>query len=207
MANDDTWPTIDAERQALATDLRGIPDDQWTLRTLCTDWTVQDLLAHMTATAKITPASFFPKLIGSGFSFNRLQAKDIARERGASPAETLANFESVLTSRKRPPGPVETMLGECIIHPEDIRRALGIKHDYPTAAVARVATFYTGSNLIVGAKKRIAGVRLVATDADWSHGDGPEARGPVLSILLAMTGRKPALEDLEGDGVATLRTR
>ena len=31
--------------------------------------------------------------------------------------------------------------------------------------------------------------------------------GPILDLLMAMTGRKPALESLSGDGVATLRSR
>jgi len=50
-------------------------------------------------------------------------------------------------------------------------------------------------------------VTLRATDADWSHGSGPEAAGPALSLLLAMTGRTAALDDLTGDGVAVLRSR
>ncbi len=36
---------------------------------------------------------------------------------------------------------------------------------------------------------------------------GPEVAGPVLSLVLAMTERKAALDDLSGDGVATLRSR
>jgi hypothetical protein len=31
--------------------------------------------------------------------------------------------------------------------------------------------------------------------------------GPVLSLVMAMTGRKQADDDLSGDGVATLRSR
>jgi hypothetical protein len=91
----------------------------------------------------------------------------------ASPADTLANFESVLTSVKHPPGPTATWLGETIVHSEDIRRALGIKHAYPADAVVTVADFYKGSNLLIGSKNRIAGLTLRATDADWSHGTGP----------------------------------
>jgi len=70
-----------------------------------------------------------------------------------------------------------------------------------------VADFYKGSNLIIGSKKRVAGIKLRATDADWSFGDGPEVSGPIVSLVLAMTGRKPALDGLSGDGVATLRSR
>ena len=44
-------------------------------------------------------------------------------------------------------------------------------------------------------------------DADWSHGTGPEVKGPILSLVMAMTGRTVADDDLAGDGVATLRSR
>jgi len=203
----DIWPTVHEERKALVTELANIADDQWSKTSLCSEWTVRDVLAHMTATAKITPATFFPKLISSGFSFARLQAKDNARERGDSPAETLANFEAVVTSVKHPPGPADTMLGETLIHSEDIRGALGIQHSYPVGATIRVADFYGGSNLIIGAKKRIAGLTLRATDTDWSHGTGPEVAGSIMGIVMAMTGRKSALDNLTGAGVAALRAR
>jgi hypothetical protein len=74
-------------------------------------------------------------------------------------------------------------------------------------AVVAVADFYKGSNLLIGAKKRIEGVTLKATDTDWSHGSGPEASGPMLSLVMAMTGRRAALDDLAGPGVDTLRRR
>ena len=71
----------------------------------------------------------------------------------------------------------------------------------------RVADFYKGSNLVIGAKNRIAGLRLRATDVDWSRGDGPEVEGPITSLVMAMTGRKAAIGDLSGEGVATLSSR
>lgn len=207
MAKADIWPVILSERKALATDLASLPPKRWSSPSLCGDWTVQDVLAHMTGTAKISGASFFPKLIGAGFSFDRLQAKDIQREKGNSPADTLTGFEEIETSRKHPPGPGDTMLGETLIHAEDIRRSLGIDHHYPTDAVVQVADFYKGSNLIIGTKRRIAGLSLRATDTDWSHGTGPEVAGPMLFLLMAMSGRKSALDHLTGDGVATLESR
>jgi len=161
----------------------------------------------MTATAKISPPQFFVKMIGSGFSLKRMQTKDIAVARGSSPADTLSRFKAEVSSTKHPPGPNETWLGEVVIHAEDIRRPLGITHDYPIDDVAAVATFYKGSNLIIGAKKRIAGLKLTATDVDWSTGDGPNVSGPILSLVMAMTGRKAALGDLSGPGVETLRSR
>lgn len=203
----DIWPVVHAERVALIADLEGLGDDRWSTPSLCNEWTVRDVVAHMTATAKITPATFFPKLIGSGFSFARMQAKDIAAERGDSPKDTLVRFESVTTSTKRPPGPQASMLGETIIHAEDVRRPLGIEHTYPMSSVVEVADFYKGSNLIIGGKRRISGLELRAADTEWSHGSGPIVTGPMLDLLVAMTGRSTAADRLTGEGVALLRQR
>ena len=89
-------------------------------------------------TTQLNAPKFFGRLAGSGFSFEKVQAKGIAANRGASPAETLANFKSQLDSTGRPPGPIETILGETLVHAEDIRRPLGLQHNYPTDAVVRV---------------------------------------------------------------------
>jgi uncharacterized protein (TIGR03083 family) len=207
MTKAEVWPTIHTERAALAADLEALPEDRWETPSLCEGWSVRDVLAHMTGTAKISVPSFVGKFVAAGFSMTRMQDKDIAAERGGSPADTLARFRAQASSTTSPPGPIDTWLGEVVIHAEDIRRPLGIKHQYATDGVVRVADFYKGSNLVIGAKRRIAGVRLRATDTDWSHGEGPEVSGPIMSLLLAMTGRKAALDDLDGEGVATLSSR
>ena len=111
-----------------------------------------------------------------------------------------------MTSVKHPPGPATTWLGEVIVHSEDIRLPLGISHTYPTDAVVQVADFYQGSNLLIGSKRRIEGLALRATDADWSHGTGPEVAAPAL-LVLAMTGRRQVIDDLTGDGGPALRAR
>jgi hypothetical protein len=57
---------------------------------------------------------------------------------------------------------------------------------------------------IGGGRERAAGVRLVATDADVVIGDGPEVRGPAVALLLAVSGRAAALDDLAGPGLGSL---
>jgi uncharacterized protein (TIGR03083 family) len=203
----DVWSTIHAERKALVGDLESAPEDAWSTPSLCSGWTVRDVVAHMTAAARMSGPRFFSQLASSGFSFEKVQARGIAAERGSSPADTLDHFRAVADSKGRPPGPLDTMLGEVIVHSEDVRRPLGIKHEYPTDAVVRAADFLKKSNLIIGTKRRITGVQLRATDADWQSGSGPQISGPMLSLLMAMTGRKAALDDLAGDGVETLRSR
>jgi uncharacterized protein (TIGR03083 family) len=203
----DIWPTIHAERKALAADLATLSAGDWGRPSLCEGWSVRDVLAHMTSAASMTPPVFVATLLASGFSFDKVQEKGIAAHRGGSPADTLTAFEAVLTSVKHPPGPSATWLGETIVHSEDIRRALGITHAYPAEAVVQVADFFQGSNLLIGSKRRIEGLALRATDAQWSHGTGPEVSGPILSLVMAMTGRTSVVGDLSGEGVATLRSR
>ena len=56
-------------------------------------------------------------------------------------------------------------------------------------------------------RKRLAGLRLVATDQDWSWGAGDEVRGSSEAVAMAVAGRPVALDDLAGDGVQVLRGR
>jgi uncharacterized protein (TIGR03083 family) len=205
--SDDTWPAVHAERRALADDLGGLTPEQWQTPSLCVGWTVHDVLGHMVATAKETPGGFLVGMVTSGFRIGRMTEKRIGEERAGGPAATLAAFRAVETATSAPPGPRLSWLGEALVHAEDIRRPLGIRRSYPVDAVTRVTDFYAGSNVLIGGKRRVAGVTLKATDADWSHGTGPLVEGPAVSLMLATTGRSAALEDLHGPGVERLRTR
>jgi uncharacterized protein (TIGR03083 family) len=207
MATSDPWPVIHAEREGLARDLEPLTDAQWATPSLCGGWSVQNLLGHMTATATLKPATFFPKLVKAGFRFNDMTAKEAAAQAQGSPADTLARFSGAIRNTSHPPGPVDAIYGETVVHSADIRRPLGIDHAFPAEALIRVGDFYRQSNLIVGGKRRAAGLTLRATDIDWTVGSGPEVSGPALSLIMAITGRAAALDDLSGDGVATLRGR
>jgi uncharacterized protein (TIGR03083 family) len=205
--SDDIWPVVHAERRALAADLADLAPERWQTPSLCSGWSVHDVLAHLVATAKETPPAFLAGMVASGFRISRLTEKRIAEERSGGPAATLAAFRVVETATSAPPGPKLSWLGEALVHAEDIRRPLGIRHDYPLAAVTAVTAFYAGSNVLIGGKRRVAGVTLKATDTDWSHGSGPVVEGPAVSLMLATTGRRGALDDLRGPGLETLRSR
>jgi uncharacterized protein (TIGR03083 family) len=202
-----TWPVIHTERKALAADLQALDADAWATPSLCEEWTVRDVLAHMTSTATLTSPAFFTGLVTSGFSSEKAQRNGIAAHLGAAAADTLTGFEAVLTSMTHRPGPADAWLGETIVHCEDIRRPLGIAYAYAPAVLVQAADFFTGSNKLISARRRIGGLALHATDADWSHGTGLEVSGPILSLILAMTGREVADNELGGDGAWTLRAR
>lgn len=203
----DIWTTVAAERGALASDLADLTPAQWDTPSLCPGWTVRDLVAHMSTTASMTPAKFFLGIAQAGFNFDKFANNQVAKHLGPDPAATLDEFRGLQHSTSSPPGPKTSWLGEVLVHAEDVRRPLGIAHTYPADAVRQVIDFYKGSNVLIGSKKRIAGLALHATDHDWHHGEGEPVEGPLLSLLLATTGRAAACDDLAGPGVPTLRGR
>ena len=207
MATADGWTTIHAERKALLADLEPLTEAQWATPSLATGWSVRDVLAHIVATAKLNPPRFFAGLAASGFRFGAFTTKGLAANRGSSGADALGGLRNELNATTHPPGPLEAMVGEIVVHGEDIRRPLGISHPFPIDVLAGVADFDKSSNLLIGGKRRVAGLTLRATDADWSSGSGPDVAGPMLSLVLAIAGRKAALADLSGDGLSTLQTR
>lgn len=203
----DIWPTIHAERRALADDLDGLTAEQWATQSLCSEWTVHEVLAHLLSAAKMTPLKFVTRFAAARFNFDRFAANQVAIEIAADPAATLAAFRAAEQRETAPPGPKETWLGEAFVHGEDIRRPLGITHAYPLSEVARAVTFYARSNAIIGGKTRVSGLTLKATDTELSLGSGPLAEGPAIALLLAASGRKAALAQLSGPGVQVLRER
>lgn len=203
----DLWTLVAAERGALADDLTGLTPEQWSSTSLCPDWTVRHVVAHLTAAASTSPGAFVAQFAKAGFNFDKYANAGIARRLGSDIGATLAGFRAVKGSTTAPPGPKATWIGEVVVHSEDIRRPLGLSHDYDPEALRATADFYKGSNTLIGAKNRIAGLALRATDQDWSTGSGPAVEGPLVSLVVAMTGRESVVDDLTGEGVETLRAR
>src|SRR3954454_16663538 len=101
---DDIWPVVHAERRALADDLKNLTADQWQTPSLSEGRTVAQTLAHMTATAKMTPANSLLKMAAAGFRFDRMADAAMAVESAGGPTATLERFRAVERSTSGPPG-------------------------------------------------------------------------------------------------------
>lgn len=204
------WPSVHTERAALADDLADLTDGQWTTTSLCTEFTVREVLAHLTAGASLTFPRWMAGVIRCRFDFDKQVALRLAEHLGDSPTDTLARFRRSVTSTTTPLGrrgsPVGA-LAETVVHAEDIRRPLGIRRDYPSKVATQVAENFRGTDLVVLAKGRVKDLRLEATDGPFSAGSGPLVSGPTVALIMAMTGRAAYCDELGGDGVATLRER
>jgi uncharacterized protein (TIGR03083 family) len=198
---------IHAERKALADTIEHLTPEQWAQPSLCAGWTVGQLAAHILSGAEQTPARFLKGMVSTGFRFNALMERD-ARTYGAlPPTQIVDRLRQRTTTTNRPPAPVMAMLGEAVVHGEDIRQPLGLAETASGDALDACLQMYTAANFPVGGKKRIRGLRLVATDTGWSYGTGPEVSGPASSLLLSMTGRPAGLAGLSGDGAGLLGAR
>jgi uncharacterized protein (TIGR03083 family) len=201
----ETWDLVHAERRALITDLSGLDDVAWGEPSLCGDWTVREVAAHLVDNARTTPVRIVVAMARARFDFDRQNAMGVARELGATTAATLEGLRSVADRRSGPPAPLDSRLVEEVVHGEDIRRPLRIRREYAVEAVERSLRYQARTSVAMGGgRQRIAGVRLRATDSDLVIGDGPEVVGPTLSLLLVTSGRRVAQADLDGPGVPHL---
>ncbi|MEV0529589.1 maleylpyruvate isomerase family mycothiol-dependent enzyme [Streptomyces sp. NPDC050439] len=197
---------VHAERAALVEDLTHLDDKQWAHPSLCEGWTVHDVVAHLIDTARTTRLGFVGGMIRARFDFDRQNTRGVQRERGASPQQTLERLRQVATRTSAPPAPLDTRLVEEVVHGEDIRRPLGLTHTYlPEAVVRSLRLQARTSASFGGAKEKVAGLQLAPTDAALTIGEGPKVHGTALSLLLAISGRREALDELNGPGAATLR--
>lgn len=193
------------ERADLADFLATLTPQDWDAPSLCTRWTVKDVVAHVISYEELGALALL-KRFAKGWIVRANQVG--VDEFVALTPEQLLEF---LRSHLQPRGLTAGFGGmialvDGTIHHQDIRRALDRPRAVPPERLARILPLVPG-NPRLGAGRRIRGLRLRATDLEWTHGEGPEVTGPGEALLLAMTGRPAALADLAGPGVATLADR
>ena len=130
---------------------------------------------------------------------------------GDRPIATLRQQFNEESSADRPGGFArllsnENLLVDWVTHYLDILVPLDIGAELPeerlTAALDILPTVNTFKS-----KKRAKGLRLVATDIDWSRGSGPEVHAPARALILTLGGRPHLASELEGEGADVLRRR
>jgi uncharacterized protein (TIGR03083 family) len=194
-----------AERADLAAFLATLTPQQWATPSLCTGWTVKDVVAHMISYEELGAMGLIKRFVkGRIVRANEVGVDEFAPR---SPQQLLEFLRNHLTPQGLTAGFGGMIaLVDGTIHHQDIRRTLGQPRTIPADRLKRVLGLVPG-NPRLGAGRRIRGLRLRATDIDWAHGHGPEVIGPGEALLMAMAGRPAALADLAGPGHATLASR
>ncbi|MEU7632362.1 maleylpyruvate isomerase family mycothiol-dependent enzyme [Nocardia sp. NPDC049220] len=189
-----------SERLGLAKFLDSLDQHEWSADSLCPGWTVHDVLAHVTVvdTFRATIAG----VIRARGNWNRMterRARDWAAHH--PPAQLIAQLRENAGSARRAPGtsPLDPLV-DTMVHGQDIARPLGRWRAMPTEP-AVAALEHVLRSRFYGARTRLRGVRLVATDTDWSAGAGSEEiRGSLSDLLLVATGRAAGLAGVTGAG-------
>jgi uncharacterized protein (TIGR03083 family) len=207
MDSDEKWAVIGGQRRALADLLVGLDAQQWQRPSLCAEWRIKDVAAHVA----ITPQSpGLLRILARGVrARGDLQAvnRDMAvAHADRAPVELVAELRTLADSRRKPGiTTVDNLLFDTIVHIQDVAVPLGLSVSMPLDAARQGADRVWRMGWPFWARHRLRGLRLTAVDVDWSAGEGAEVRGPVQALLLLLTGRtEAALPQLNGPGAARL---
>ncbi|MGC9960400.1 MAG: maleylpyruvate isomerase family mycothiol-dependent enzyme [Acidimicrobiales bacterium] len=204
----DTWQAIAEERSALADDLSTLDHSLWDAQSLCSEWKVRHVVGHLVAGADVKTTAFLAGMLKNGMNFNRFMARGGLELGAVPPDELVGQFRKTIAMRRAPTGArPEVMLLDVVCHSVDIRRPAGMTRSVPEATLRMAADLVKVVGFPLNAKKRIAGLRVSATDVDWSTGDGPSVEGPLASLVLVMAGREALLEELSGEGLQSIAAR
>ncbi|WP_232668315.1 maleylpyruvate isomerase family mycothiol-dependent enzyme [Pseudonocardia sp. TRM90224] len=203
----DTMALAQAERTDLVELLATFTPQQWEAPTLCAGWRVRDVIAHMFSYEDLGFGGTIGRFVRGGLRLDRVNALGVAAHADDTPAELLALARRHL----RPRGLTANFKGQialtdAMIHHQDIRRPLGLPREIPPDRL-RAALNFGRTAPPLRSVPRIRGLRLVATDLDWSSGDGPVVEGPAETLLMALAGRKGLEDELSGPGLSTLAAR
>ena len=206
----DTFALIAAERLRLADALATLDDAAWGTQSLCDDWNVHQVAAHLNAPWSVPVPAVIWSIVRSGGldrGFDRV-AKDLALR--LAPSACVAGLRRHAESRFTPPGSgPEAPLTDVIVHGADmlvpLDRSVAIS---PDALASSLTWLSAGRARGFLPKSRVTGLRFTATDLDLTVGAGEaEVVGPALSIIGTLVGRTALAGPLEGSGAPTLLAR
>jgi uncharacterized protein (TIGR03083 family) len=203
----DTMQMARAEREEFAALLEGLTPQQWDSPTLCEQWRVRDVVAHVIGYDPLSRTQLMRRIAKGLVTRGGANAVGVADYAVKSPEELTALVRQYAVPHGLTSGfGGRIALTDGMIHQQDIRRPLGTPRTIPAESLRIALDFSTWAPRILGGL-RVRGLRLVATDLDWTHSNGPEVRGSGEALLMAMAGRPAALRDLDGPGKTKLAQR
>jgi uncharacterized protein (TIGR03083 family) len=203
----DTMQMACEERADFADLLAGLSPQQWEQPSLCERWRVKDVVAHVLSYDELNRRQLVWRFVKGGLWPSRINAVGVAEYATRSPEQLVELMRACIPPRGLPSGFGGMIaLLDGMVHQQDIRRPLGIPRTIPPQRLHTALTLTLKSPALRGAR-RTRGVRMVATDLDWSYGSGPEVSGPGEALLMAMAARPDALNQVSGPGKDILAQR
>jgi uncharacterized protein (TIGR03083 family) len=196
-----------AEQADLVGLLTTLTPAQWDAPSLCAGWRVRDVVAHLVSYDGVPGREIGRRLVRTRLSPNGANDSGVA-DFTSRPSEELVDLLKGAEGTRGLPAQVAgwVVLTDTLIHHQDIRRPLGLPREIPAERLRAALRFATFAPPLRGFWHG-RGVRVVATDVEWTFGFGPEARGPGEAVLMTLAARRGAASDLHGPGAATLVRR
>lgn len=175
--------------EGLADLLAAAPAEAWDAPSLCAKWQVRHVVAHVTMPVRMTPEQFGAELAAAGGDFAVLSDTVAARDAERPLADLLAELRSPLLHAWQPPaGGAAGALSHAVIHSLDVTVALDWPAVAPEEAVLAILDQLTAAD---GSWFGIdlAGVRLEATETEFSWGRGELVRADSGQLVALLSGR------------------
>ena len=220
MDDEQVWAAVDARRSTLVDLLSGVGEDDWQVTSLCPEWTVKDVAAHLTMPslgirAMVGLALRHP---GSTNTLIRDGSKDLSRRQSAD--QIIEGLRAMIGYHHHfPTLTCREALIDVLGHSLDIAIPLAAAGSVPAAQVAsglppdqvaeaanHVLSYRGGRNSKVFHPVPLDGLLLRATDHPWTSGAGLEVRGTMTDLFLLLIGRMVHLDRLDGPGASAVRS-
>ena len=130
------------ERRALADLLDALTPEQLATPSLCGAWTVQQVFGHLTVPLTVGLGGFAAAMLRARGDFDKANDRlaQTASERG--PVALAATLRQYADSRFTPPGSGWLApLTDVIVHGQDVRRPLGIAHEFASERLRAILDY------------------------------------------------------------------
>lgn len=190
---------LELERREILELYRSLSRAEWERMTLCTLWTVRDLLAHLITNEYLLKG--VRTSVISGFNADRANQRLIAGLKRRSSEQLLDQWARRVVPKGLPAWMPDAYLADDWVHHQDVRWPLGRPRQQDSARLRLVLSALARSN-----KKRLMGLRLVADDLGWEYGlpTHPQVTGSAEALAMGIANRPAARSRLEGSGIDQL---
>ena len=183
-----------------------LSEEQLVAETLCPGWTPIEVGAHLVSFVEMSLPTMMFSMLKAGFNTDKAWIANAHKYAAQGPGEISRKLR-VHATRPAPMKsfPAGLTANDVAVHTQDVRRGLGLDGELDPDVVRMALDFCTTDpkRKIHVPPNDIDGLRLEATDLDWSWGSGDLVSGSAEAILMSIN-RRNARDELEGPGVAKL---
>jgi len=203
----DLYAALADERRAIAARLDTLTPEQWRTPSLCSSWTVHQMATHLLVSCDFTLREVAVAMLRARGNVDRLQERLVDNRADLSPEHVVARLREKADARQVPPvvgvrGPYT----DALVHQLDMWIPLGLDDERPVERWRPALDFLMTKKATVGFLPAAPpDLWYQATDLEWQHGTGDVVSGSAADLTLAILGRTPRLDRLDGPGADALR--